>query len=204
MWRMTYLLWRARYAYANVVVQWVKGLTVRRHTSGPGMKSLTPCQANRTRVGMRTVRRHPAEPGIKSLTGYKANRTRVIGVRTVRKHPARSGMKSLTDCQANRTRVWVRTVRRHLVGPGMKSLTYCETNRTRAVEWWQSEFRRHSAVHKITHKLSGQQPEWKWGQSEGTQLDVASNHSQAIRAKVWVRMIRGHPAEPGIKSLTSC
>ena len=28
-------------------------------------ESLTSCQANRTRVGVRTVRRHPAGPGMK-------------------------------------------------------------------------------------------------------------------------------------------
>ena len=31
--------------------------TVRRDMAGPGMESLTNCQANRTRVGVRTVRR---------------------------------------------------------------------------------------------------------------------------------------------------
>ena len=57
---------------------------VRREPARPGMKSLTSCQANRTRVGMRTVRRVPAGPGMKSLTRCQANRTRV-GVRTVRR-----------------------------------------------------------------------------------------------------------------------
>ena len=59
--------------------------TVRRDTAGPGMESLTYCQANRTRVEVRTVRGDTA---------------------------ARHGMESLTDCQANRTRVGVRRVRR--------------------------------------------------------------------------------------------
>ena len=34
----------------------VAGRTVRKDTAGPGMKSLTPCQANRTRVAVRKVR----------------------------------------------------------------------------------------------------------------------------------------------------
>jgi len=34
--------------------------TVRRDPAGPATKSLTSCQANRTRVGVRTVRRDPA------------------------------------------------------------------------------------------------------------------------------------------------
>ena len=48
------------------------------------MKSLTFCQANRTRVGVRRVRKDPARPGMKSLTYCQANRTRV-GVRIVRR-----------------------------------------------------------------------------------------------------------------------
>ncbi|KAL4074759.1 hypothetical protein V8B97DRAFT_1947039, partial [Scleroderma yunnanense] len=55
---------------------------VRRHPARPGIKSLTNCQGNRTRVGVKTVRRHPAGPGIKSLTPYQGN-----------------------SCQGNRTRV---------------------------------------------------------------------------------------------------
>jgi len=51
------------------------------------MKSLTNCQGNRTRVGVKTVRRHPAGPAMKSLTSCQGNRTRV-GVKTVRIHPA--------------------------------------------------------------------------------------------------------------------
>ena len=31
-------------------------MTVKKNTTGPGMKSLTHCQANRTRVTVRTVR----------------------------------------------------------------------------------------------------------------------------------------------------
>ena len=38
--------------------------TVRRDTAEPVMKSLTPCQANKTRVAVRTVRRDTAEPGM--------------------------------------------------------------------------------------------------------------------------------------------
>ena len=115
------------------------------------MKSLTCCQASRTRVEMRTsekglswtwhgiahclssqqdqsgsedmtVRRDPAEPGMTSLTCCQANRTRVR-VRTMRRDPAGTGMKLLTSCQANRIRVGVRTVRRYPAGPGMKLLT---------------------------------------------------------------------------------
>ena len=52
-------------------------------TAGPGMKSLTPCQANKTKVAV-TVRRDMAGPGMESLTCCQANRTRVA-VRTVRR-----------------------------------------------------------------------------------------------------------------------
>ena len=55
--------------------------TVRRDTATPGMKSLTYCQANRTRVGVRIVRRDIVAPGMVGLlTAYQADRTRV-GVR---------------------------------------------------------------------------------------------------------------------------
>ena len=64
--------------------------TVRRNTAGPGMvESPTYCQANRTRVVVRTVRRDIA-PGMESLTYYQANRTRVA-VRTVRRDIAGPG-----------------------------------------------------------------------------------------------------------------
>ena len=53
------------------------------HSSGPGIELLTSCQANKTRVAVRTVRMDTTRPGI---------------------------MDSLTCCQANRTRVAVRTV----------------------------------------------------------------------------------------------
>ena len=56
---------------------------VRRDRDGPGMESLTSCQANKTRVGVRTVRRDTAGSGMESLTGCQASRTRVR-VRTVR------------------------------------------------------------------------------------------------------------------------
>ena len=64
-------------------------MTVRRNIGGPGMESLTFCQANRTRVGVRTVRRNTASrPHImESLTNYHASRTRVV-VMTVRKGPS--------------------------------------------------------------------------------------------------------------------
>ena len=39
------------------------------------MESLTNCQANRTRVAMRTVKRDTAGPGMKSLTYCQPNRT---------------------------------------------------------------------------------------------------------------------------------
>ena len=51
------------------------------------MESLTPCQANRTKVAMRTVRRDTAGPAMESLTPCQANRTRVA-VRTVRSNTA--------------------------------------------------------------------------------------------------------------------
>ena len=72
---------------------------------------------------MRAVRRDTASHGImESLTSCQANKTRVA-VRTVRNNTAGPGIESLTYCQANRTRVAVRTVRRNTAGPGMKSLT---------------------------------------------------------------------------------
>ena len=56
--------------------------TVRRDTAGPEIKSLTSCQANKTRVAVRTVRRDTEGPGMESLTFCQANgRTRVT-VRT--------------------------------------------------------------------------------------------------------------------------
>ena len=45
------------------------------------MKSLTPCQASRTRVAMRSVKRVANGPAMEALTPCQANRTRV-GVRT--------------------------------------------------------------------------------------------------------------------------
>ena len=45
------------------------------------MESLTACQANSIRAGVRIVRRGTAGPGMKSLTSCQVNRTRV-GVRT--------------------------------------------------------------------------------------------------------------------------
>ena len=69
---------------------------------------------------MRTVRKDIAGPGIESLTTCQANRTRV-GVRTVRTlDTVGSGIESLTCCQINRTGVGVRTVRRDTDGPGMQ------------------------------------------------------------------------------------
>ena len=59
------------------------------------MESLTFCQANKTRVGVRTVRavrRNTARPHImESLTNYHASRTRVV-VMTVRKGPSLSDL----------------------------------------------------------------------------------------------------------------
>jgi len=62
---------------------------VRRYPGGPGMKSLTPCQAHRTRVGARTMRMRmdPPIPGMKILTPYQTNRSQGA-LRTVRKNPA--------------------------------------------------------------------------------------------------------------------
>ena len=76
------------------------------------MESLTYCQANSTRVAVKTVRRDTAGSGMESLTYCQANRTRVA-VRTVRWDTAGSGMESLTCYQANRARAAVRTVRRN-------------------------------------------------------------------------------------------
>ena len=68
------------------------------------MESLTHCQANRIRVGVRIVRRDTAGPGMESLTNCQANRIRV-GVRIVRRDTAKPGMEILTTCQANKIRV---------------------------------------------------------------------------------------------------
>jgi len=151
---------------------------VRRDPAGHDMKSLTSCQANktkvrmriarrdstalvwnhslpvsnRTRVRVRTVIRDSARPGIKSLTLCQANRIRV-GVSTVKRDPAEPCIKeSLTLYQVNRIRVGVRIVRRDLAGPDMKSLTSCQANKTR----------------------------------------------------MGVRIVRRDPVVPGMKSLTSC
>ena len=55
------------------------------------MDLLTSCQANRTRVAVKTVRRETAGPGMESLTPCQANRIRVA-VRTVKRDTAGSGM----------------------------------------------------------------------------------------------------------------
>jgi len=65
------------------------------------MKSLTLCQRNRTKVGVKMVIKHPAVYGIKSPTFCQDKMTRV-GVKTVRRQPAGPDMKSLTSCQCNR------------------------------------------------------------------------------------------------------
>ena len=104
--------------------------TVRKDIAGPGMESLTYCQANSTRVEVRTVRRHTAGPGMESLTCCQANKTRVE-VRIVRRDTGGPGMESLTSCQANRTRVGVSTVRRDTAGLCIKSLTSYQVKRTR-------------------------------------------------------------------------
>ena len=80
------------------------------------MESLTNCQANRTKVAMRTVRRDTAGPGMESLSYYQGNRTRMA----VRRDTVRPGMESLTCCQASRTRVAVRPVRRDTTEHSMK------------------------------------------------------------------------------------
>ena len=104
------------------------------------MESFTYCQANRTRVEVRTVRRSTvARSAMESLTNCKANRTKVgvrrdiagpgmyshtacqVRVKAVRWDASRPGMDSShTICQANSTRaVGIRTVRRGTVAPGM-------------------------------------------------------------------------------------
>ena len=85
----------------------MKNCDVRIDPAAPAMKSLTSCQANRTRVAVKAVRTDPAAPAMKSLTHCQANRTRVA-VKAVRTDPAAPAMKSLTVCQANRTRVAVK------------------------------------------------------------------------------------------------
>ena len=42
-------------------------MTVRRDTAGPGMELLTYCQANRTRVAVRTVRRDITGPCMEAI-----------------------------------------------------------------------------------------------------------------------------------------
>ena len=51
------------------------------------MESPTHCQANRTRVAVRTLRRDTAGPGMEPLTRCRANRT-TVAVRTVRSNTA--------------------------------------------------------------------------------------------------------------------
>ena len=68
------------------------------------MKSLTGCQANRTRVRVKIVRRHLAKCSIESPTFYTANRTR-LRMQTAISHPGGPGMKSPTGYQANVTQV---------------------------------------------------------------------------------------------------
>ena len=94
------------------------------HTTGPGMESLTASyQANKARVGRRTVwRRDIARLGIESLTYCQANRTRV-GVRTVIRNTAGPGMESLTFCQANGIRAVGVTKVRWDIAKLAKSLT---------------------------------------------------------------------------------
>ena len=84
--------------------------TVRSDIAGPGIESLTSCQANRTRVRVRTVRRDTAGPGMEPLTTCQVNRTR-LGVRIVRRDTAGLGIKLLTSYQVKRTRVELRKVR---------------------------------------------------------------------------------------------
>ncbi|KAL4066280.1 hypothetical protein V8B97DRAFT_2010040 [Scleroderma yunnanense] len=75
---------------ARVEVKRVRGTivgvkTVKKHSTGPGIKALTSCQGNRTRVKMKTLRRHSVAPAMKSLTDWQGNRTRV-DVKIVRRH----------------------------------------------------------------------------------------------------------------------
>ena len=78
-----------------------------------------------------------------------------MGVRTVKRNTVGPGMESLTSCQANRTTLGVRTVRRDTVGPSMELLTHCQANRIRL------------GVMTVRR--------------EGTQLDMAWNHSLAVK-----------------------
>ena len=80
---------------------------VRRDTTGPDMESLTNCQANRTTVGVRTMRRDSWT--CHEITHMLSSKQDTVGVRTVRRDTAEPGMSLLTCCQANRTRVEVRT-----------------------------------------------------------------------------------------------
>ena len=83
------------------------------------MKSLTPYQANRTRVEVMTVRRELVGPEMKSLTlHYQANRTMEV---MMKMDPAVSdSMKSLTSFyQIDRTRIRVIILRREPAGSGM-------------------------------------------------------------------------------------
>ena len=95
------------------------------------MKSLTPCQANRTRVAVRTVKRDTARPGMESLTYCQANETRVI-VRIVERDTAGPGMESLTSCQTIHPRL-KKTMKRKVHPYAMKSLTPCQANSIKAL-----------------------------------------------------------------------
>ena len=104
---------------------------VRTNTAAPGMKSLTPCQTNRTKVGTNIVRTDlTCHKMTHKLSGHQASRTK-MKVKAVRSRPAAPVMKSLTCCQANSIIVGVMTVRIDSVAPGMQLLTSCQAHRTR-------------------------------------------------------------------------
>ena len=152
---------------------------VRSDTAAPSMESLTSCQANRARVGVRKVRKDTAGLGMESLTFCQVSKTRV-GVRTVRRDAAEPGMEILTCCQANRTRVGVRMVRRDTVRPGMESLTTCQANRTKV-------------------------PGMKTMRRDIIGMESLTVDCQANQVRVQVRNVRRDTAAVfAMKSLTSC
>ena len=92
--------------------------TLRRGIAGP---SLTYCQANITRVDVRTVRGDTVD--WHKITCILSNQQNQSRSKNSEGGPAGSGIESLTSCQFNRIRVEVRTVRRDTAIPGMELLT---------------------------------------------------------------------------------
>ena len=117
-----------------------------------------------------TIRRDPFECG-EIIIHLLSNQQEQGGVRTVR-NPAGPGIKWLTCCQANRTR-WVRG---DPAWPGMKKHTCCQANRSRlrVSIRWRAPF---APEMKLLTSYQANREEWKWEHWEGTEWDLAWNHS---------------------------